>query len=69
MAKIANADSTGTGLKVAIHRELANYVFPKLKAVEHTGNVEGGGSTRIEHIEVNFIGTAPASGAMDRERD
>ena len=48
MAEIANDTSTDAGVRVAIHRELANYVFPKLKAVEHTGKVEGGGAMRID---------------------
>jgi len=60
MARIANDTSTDAGLKVVIHRELANYVFPKLKAVEHTGKVEGGGVTRID---VHF--TEPVSATAE----
>ena len=41
MADIANDETNDLPTRFNAHREVAQYVTPKLKAVEHTGHVEG----------------------------
>ncbi len=40
MASIASDDKNDATLKLAAWKEIAQYVYPKLKAVEHTGSVD-----------------------------
>lgn len=41
MAKIANDDTNDVNLRSQMHKEVAKYVEPMLKAVEHTGDIQG----------------------------
>ena len=40
MAELVNDDAAELGLRFAAAKELAQYLEPKLKAVEHTGEIE-----------------------------
>ena len=41
MADIANDESNDLLMRFNAHKEIAQYIVPKLKAVEHSGRVEG----------------------------
>ena len=40
MAGIANDDTNDLPTRFAAHKEVAQYVTPKLKAIEHTGDID-----------------------------
>ena len=60
MALLALEDTTPLEIRVKLYCELAQYVAPKRKAVEHTGGVEG----------LNFVimGAQPDATAEEWER-
>ena len=41
MAEIAVDEKMGNDMRFSAHREVAQYVAPKLKSVEHTADVDG----------------------------
>jgi hypothetical protein len=40
MADIANDDGNDLQTRFNAHKEIAQYIVPKLKAVEHSGNID-----------------------------
>jgi len=42
MAAIANDENAGPEMRFQAHKEVAQYVTPKLKSVEHTAGEDGG---------------------------
>jgi hypothetical protein len=40
MAEIANDESVDQSMRFMAHKEVAQYVAPKLKAIEHSGGVD-----------------------------
>ena len=57
MAVIANDAELDLPLRFAAHKEVAQYVSPKLKAVEHSGEVD----SRVVVEVVRFADDPPAS--------
>ena len=52
MAVIANDETLDISLKFAAHKEVAQYVSPKLKAIEHSG-VDGGPQEHVVKHELS----------------
>ena len=40
LLNLAHSDTTTANEKITCHKEIAQYVNPKLKAVEHSGNID-----------------------------
>jgi len=52
MAEIANDMDNDLQMRFNAHKEVAQYIVPKLKAVEHTGNID----STITKRKVEFVG-------------
>lgn len=56
MAKIANDESVDLNLRAQMHKEVAKYVEPQLKAVEHSGELTQRVLTVAEQIQAADAG-------------